>query len=157
MLGINYRNSTHVISSQLYQAEIEWLFSDENYLVAGRTRSRKSNGDFDAWVLKLDPKGQVLWDHHNWNQANTIASTPDGGSFVGGSKSAGRNGNAWLLKLDATGNLEWEQSLGNSWSDHKIYARMEGILWQATKAIMPGYVNLSLKNNREGELSPLAS
>ncbi len=99
---------------------------DEKYIVAGRTRSRKSNGDFDVWVLKLFPWGQILWEqaygNRDWNQADAIAATPDGGYLVGGSKSGGRNGDAWLLKLDAAGNLEWDRTFGDSWSDHTIYA-----------------------------------
>ena len=102
------------------------LTLDGNYIVAGHTRSRKSNGDYDVWVIKLDPEGKVLWEHtfgnRDWNQANAIASIPDGGYLVGGSKSAGRDGDAWLLKLNAEGNLEWERSFDDGWNDCTIYA-----------------------------------
>lgn len=83
---------------------------DGGYIVAGVTDS-KGAGHFDAWVLKLDEKGNLEWDKtfggSSKDDAFSIQQTNDGGYIVAGStlsKGAG-DWDAWILKLDSNGDL----------------------------------------------------
>jgi hypothetical protein len=89
------KEGQHTISS-IVQA------SDGNYVAVGSTYKgpRKPSG----WILKLDSKGNMLWDKaygSSMSRLQSICSTPDGGYVAAGK---GRTG-AWILKLDSEGNL----------------------------------------------------
>lgn len=88
------------------------------YIVAGYV-SPGPSGEADAWVLRLDEDGQVLWQKSygsaldDW--ANSARPTPDGGYIVVGSTfwlDADFHRDAWVLKLDAEGEVLWQQSYG---------------------------------------------
>lgn len=75
-------------------------------------------GNIDLWVVRLDARGEVLWDRtlggrkDDW--ATTIVRTADGGLAVAGStqsKGAGK-GDAWVIRLDAQGKLRWDRTFG---------------------------------------------
>ena len=83
---------------------------DGSVLVSGITHSMGA-GFQDAWLIRLDPFGAVLWQKTygggNQEGATAPASTPDGGIAIGGftdSFGAGL-GDLWLLKLDEAGNV----------------------------------------------------
>ncbi len=83
------------------------------YIAAGQTNS-KGTGGSDAWVLKLDENGNLVWDKTFglWPEdyALSIQQTSDDGYIVAGqtySKGAGGS-DAWILKLDSDGELECE-------------------------------------------------
>ncbi len=84
---------------------------DGGYALAGYTWS-KGAGREDAWVIKLDKNGDVVWDktfgESNEDVARCIIQTEDGGYSLAGyteSKGAGRY-DVWVIKLDEKGNLE---------------------------------------------------
>jgi len=84
---------------------------DGGYALAGYTWS-KGVGREDAWVIKLDENGEIVWDKSfggsNEDVARCIIQTEDGGYAVAGyteSKGAGRY-DVWVMKLDEKGNLE---------------------------------------------------
>jgi len=84
---------------------------DGGYALAGYTWS-KGAGREDAWVIKVDENGDVVWDKtfggSNEDVARCIIQTDDGGYAVAGyteSKGAGRY-DVWVMKLDEKGNLE---------------------------------------------------
>jgi len=96
--------------------------ADRGYIVAGWTRSFGS-GDLDAWLLKLDADGAVVWQKTyggaNADVANDVRQTADGGYIVAGETALPRPENplacwkdAWLLKLDANGNVVWQRAHG---------------------------------------------
>jgi len=81
------------------------------YALAGYTWS-KGAGREDAWMIKLDENGEVVWDKtfggSDEDVARCIIQTGDGGYVLAGyteSKGAGRY-DVWLIKLDEKGNLE---------------------------------------------------
>lgn len=97
--------------------------SDNGYLVAGDI-SDVSNADVsDAWLLKLDSTGAVVWQKSyggigtDW--AGSIMVNTGGGYLVSGiTKSFGAgNYDMWLLKLDASGNILWQKTYGTSDAD----------------------------------------
>jgi len=96
--------------------------TDGGYVVAGYTSS-KGAGGFDAWILKLDNQGNLLWDRtyggSQDDRANSIIQTTDGGYVVAGytsSKGAGEV-DAWIIRLDREGNKVWDRTYGGSHSD----------------------------------------
>ena len=93
------------------------------YIVAGYTRSSGA-GEGDAWVLKLDADGNVIWQKTYGGTGNDFATfarqTTDGGYIVGaGTASSGAGeGDAWVLKLDADGNVIWQKTYGGADDDN---------------------------------------
>ena len=81
-----------------------------NYVVAGWTKSMGA-GKTDVWIVKLDKRGDLVWDKtfggSENDEAHSVIQTDDGGYAVAGwtkSKGAG-NSDVWVLKLDENGNL----------------------------------------------------
>jgi uncharacterized delta-60 repeat protein len=97
--------------------------TDGGYIVAGRTWSF-GTGDDDAWVLKLDANGNVVWQKTyggtSWDWAESIQQTSDGGYIVAGDTSSFGAGavDAWVLKLDTNGNVQWAKTYGGGANDY---------------------------------------
>ena len=91
--------------------------SDGGYIVAGSTRSYGA-GDFDFWLVKVDPDGDLQWSKTfggpNDEVANSVQQTTDGGYIVAGwtaSYGAGWH-DFWLVKVDPDGDLQWSKTFG---------------------------------------------
>ncbi len=103
-----------------------------SFIVAGFTGS--TDGDvsgnhsfyFDAWLLRLDATGNVIWKKcyggTGSDSAYAILPTPDKGFIVAGS-STSNNGDlnanfgasdAWVFKIDSLGNLLWQKNYGGN-------------------------------------------
>eukprot|EP01022_Parablepharisma_sp_SALTPOND_P004456 TRINITY_DN120337_c0_g1_i1.p1 TRINITY_DN120337_c0_g1~~TRINITY_DN120337_c0_g1_i1.p1 ORF type:complete len:637 (+),score=28.99 TRINITY_DN120337_c0_g1_i1:196-2106(+) len=80
------------------------------YYVAGYTGAYPGNG-MDVWVLKLDSKGDKLWDQVSDSILNDYAYaidlTSNGGCVVAGTFN--ENSNPYVLILNEDGIIEWEQ------------------------------------------------
>jgi len=107
--------------------------TDGGYAVAGFIDSKHGRGD-DAWVIKMDNQGNIIWDRtyggrdDNW--ARTIIQTTDGGYGVAGwtypdsplTEGAGGE-DFWVIKLDSQGNIIWDMTYGgrdDDWADSLI-------------------------------------
>lgn len=107
--------------------------SDSGYVFAGFSGStdgdvhkQAGNGYVDYWIVKLDKKGNLIWEKSlggsGYELATCIEQTNDGGLIVGGnsfSKDGDVTGNHgeddyWIVKLDPNGNKQWQKSLGGS-------------------------------------------
>ena len=81
-----------------------------NYIVAGWTKSMGA-GKTDVWIVKLDKRGNLIWDKtfggSENDEAHSIIQTNDGGYAIAGwTKSKGKgNSDVWVIKLDENGNL----------------------------------------------------
>jgi Family of unknown function (DUF6345) len=119
-----------------------------NYIAAGGSGSwdmLDDNGNVvpgyvnqaEAWIVKIDPTGKILWDKliggYGYDQAMSIRPTSDGGYvFAGYSNSndgdfAGKNHggyDGWVVKLDQYGNKQWQTLLGGSGED-ELYSIRE--------------------------------
>ncbi|GAB6135205.1 CGP-CTERM sorting domain-containing protein [Thermococcus prieurii] len=89
-------------------------------IVAGETDSFGA-GATDAWVLRLDANGNVIWQKtyggSSWDYANAVAITENGDIIVAGktdSFGAGE-GDVWVLRLDANGNVIWQKTYGGKY------------------------------------------
>ncbi len=107
---------------------------DGGYIVAGSTISQDgdvtgSHGDYDAWILRLNNFGDLLWQvalgGSEADAASSIAMTNDGGYIIAGSSYSvdgdvpGNQGSAdyWVVKLDSAGAIQWQRTLGGSGYD----------------------------------------
>jgi hypothetical protein len=97
--------------------------SDGGYIVAGGTHLPSAGYD-NAWVLKLNSTGSVMWQKIYGNDgmsdgALSVQQTLDGGYIIAGyTYSLGVGyGDAWVLKLDSTGSVTWQKSYGGNGSD----------------------------------------
>ncbi len=108
--------------------------SDGNYLIAGdsfstisgeKTENKINNSD-DAWLLKLNKDGQILWQKVIGGDDTEILAdirmTSDNGFILGIMSYSGISGNKtevsrgqrdyWMVKLDSTGKFEWDKTIG---------------------------------------------
>ncbi|GBC85869.1 hypothetical protein HRbin11_02328 [bacterium HR11] len=92
--------------------------ADGGLVVAGSTDSFGAGGT-DAWVLRLDADGRVLWQKalggDGTDVAYAVRPTPDGGFVVAGytsSFTAGGEAGAWVFRLNAAGGLVWQKVYG---------------------------------------------
>jgi hypothetical protein len=95
---------------------------DGYYIIAGETYSKGSD-IADAWIIKLDSQGNIIWDKTYGGSGDdwvfSLTETADSGyAFAGGTESE-VNGerDAWILKLDYQGNIIWDKTYGGSDSD----------------------------------------
>lgn len=95
---------------------------DGGYVITGETSSYGA-GKADIWIIKLDSKGNKLWDKtfggvdDDW--INSLIQADDGGYvLVGKTYSFGAGeGDAWIIKLDSEGNKIWDRIFGGSDND----------------------------------------
>ena len=106
------------------------IISENEYLLSGTSpgsisgdKSAFNWGGSDFWVIKIDSRGNKLWDATFGGTSNDIlqAALPhvDGGflllgisnSGISGNKSAPRLGevDVWLVKINSSGVKEWDK------------------------------------------------
>lgn len=101
------------------------VVSDGGFIVAGSTRSFGAGGQ-DAWILRLDDNGQIIWQRAYGGNADESASsvqaTSDGGFIIAGStESFGMLFyDAWVIKLDSLGNVLWQKTYGSIKEDYAV-------------------------------------
>ena len=137
--------------------------AEGNYLVCGNTAStdgdltnQVNHGGADAWLLKINDNGDLLWQrtyggsqNDNWNVAR---QGPDGAYVVSGTTQSNngdvsgntRYADPWIVKLNATGGIAWQKFFGGADFD---YANLRDI--DATgKIILTG-----VTSSRNGDIS----
>jgi uncharacterized repeat protein (TIGR01451 family) len=112
--------------------------ADGGFMVAGSTKS--NNGDVtghhgsldstDAWVCRLDPNGNILWQKSFGGNGNeefsTIIKSSDGNFLLVGTSASfdgdvvGNHGKTdfWALKIDLAGSVIWSKTFGGTESDN---------------------------------------
>jgi hypothetical protein len=85
------------------------------YVIAGYTKRTKR--DIDAWLMKLDAKGNVKWDKKFGGDLSQVISlvhrASDGGYIAAGFTDLKNGRNAWVLKISSEGSKEWEKTFPN--------------------------------------------
>lgn len=90
---------------------------DGHYIIAGSTSSY-GNGNTDAYLVKLDSMGQIIWEKtfggFNNDIGKSVIQLSDSGYVMAGfTNSFGAGGyDAYLVKTDKTGNLVWQSTFG---------------------------------------------
>lgn len=116
---------------------------DGGFVVGGQSNSNDgdisdSHGEYDYWILKLNPAGNLIWQKSlggsSNDQARSVQQTSDGGFIVAG-LSYSNDGDVtehhgsiahadyWIVKLDTAGNLVWQKSLGGTKDDYALSIR----------------------------------
>jgi hypothetical protein len=96
--------------------------ADGGFIVAGNTKTF-NNGIYDFWLLKLDAKGEIVWQKiyggPGPDYAPSVREVPGGGFIVAGTTATDvtSDSDIWLLKLDASGNVVWRKSYTGSGLD----------------------------------------
>ncbi len=106
------------------------------FVAAGGTRSRGLGG-WDAWLVRFDASGEVLWDRTYGGAEGDlfwkVRPVPDGG-YVGGMYTESTADGGWagaLLRMDGDGFLMWQRQYGNEDSQY---------LWVAVPLADGGYL-----------------
>ncbi len=124
----------------LFLSELKsvWETTDGAYVLAGSSNSSTSGGATNLSVLKVDTAGSILWDkeygHTDFDYANEIRQTTDGGFIVTGLANLGGipNGDMYLLKLDSLGNMTFPTSISEMYDKINIHVYpnpSEGIIY----------------------------
>jgi hypothetical protein len=109
---------------------------DGGYVFSGQTTTHNDgdvkgfHGDSDAWVVRLDANGNLLWQKTlgstQYEDNYCVVPETDGGFLV----AALTNGNdgdvsgnlggydAWFVKLNSTGSIVWQKTYGGSGDDN---------------------------------------
>ncbi|HEU5167375.1 MAG TPA: IPT/TIG domain-containing protein, partial [Chitinophagaceae bacterium] len=109
---------------------------NSGYLLSGYTESNDGNvtgnhspGTADAWLVKTDSNGDIVWKKcfggTGGDTAFAAVQTIDKGFVIVGSSNSnngdltGNNGlsDAWIFKIDSLGNLQWQKNYGGSGFD----------------------------------------
>ncbi|WP_319642089.1 right-handed parallel beta-helix repeat-containing protein [Methanovulcanius yangii] len=133
--------------------------SDGGYIITGQTWSNDgdvtgNHGEWDAWVVKLNSNGQILWQRclggSDIDEAYSIQQTSDGCYIVAGltfstdGDMTGNHGNvdAWVGKLDHDGKILWLRCLGGWTGDgaHSIQQTADGGYIVAGRAGLDAWV-----------------
>ncbi len=83
---------------------------DGDFIVVGYTKE-KGAGEKDLWILKIDKKGEIIWERVYGNMGNdealSVQNTTDGGYIIAGYTVSFEADikDGWLLKVDRNGNL----------------------------------------------------
>ena len=87
------------------------------FLVSGFTASRGA-GDRDAWILRLDSAGRVLWEQvlggPSDDGAFHASRHPEGGFAIAGYRGEDSGYDLWVLRLDEAGDELWSRSFDRS-------------------------------------------
>ena len=131
------------------------------YVVVGDTRS-KGAGESDAWIIKVDADGNLVWDKaiggDGFDMPTCVTVSGYGGFLVGGFTFSFGNGERdfWLFKIDDSGNVLWSCTEGRT-EFEEAYAALEVaenefVMAGWTNSIGQGYydfyvVKISVDNN----------
>jgi len=99
------------------------LTSDGNYILTGQ---KDINGNVDAWILKIDPNGDIIWETTYGNPDGLdgvwgVTETSDGGFVCSGWYYQTESGlfDALMIKTDENGVIQWTNIYGtvDEWDD----------------------------------------
>ncbi|MCJ7423598.1 hypothetical protein MUP01_04930 [Candidatus Bathyarchaeota archaeon] len=93
--------------------------ADGGYMLAGETTSSYGAEDSDAWLVRTDSTGNMLWNRTyggGREHAYAIVQAADGGYvFTGYTRSFGAGAtDSWLVKISPTGDLQWSKTYGGA-------------------------------------------
>lgn len=98
--------------------------SDNGFIVSGQTKSF-GNSAGDAWLVKLDASGTVIWSRRygtgsaEGSIAFDVIQLSDGGyAFAGGERFAAGLADGMITRTDALGNTIWSQKYQSGSTDY---------------------------------------
>ena len=148
------------------------ITQDGGFILGGTSTSDKgidkkedSKGQEDFWVIKLNAKGQEIWQKtiggSSMEKLLSIAPTKDGGYILGGTSSSDASedlekdkytknedsrGNLdyWVVKLKSDGTMQWQKTIGGQYQDElkSIHQTTDG------GYILGGYSNSPISGDK---------
>ncbi|QMU27231.1 T9SS type A sorting domain-containing protein [Adhaeribacter radiodurans] len=140
-----------------------YLLGGFSYSYAGADKSQDSQGGSDYWIVKIDEKGNKVWDKTfgglDEDVLKAIVPTSDGGYILGGYSRSGKSGDKsepsrdnsenyldisdfWLVKINSLGAKVWDKTIGGNGRDNftSILATTDGgyLLGGASSSIVSG-------------------
>jgi hypothetical protein len=135
--------------------------NDGGYILSANTTSNTVNvsgnhGSSDAWIVKLDVNGNILWQKclggTGDDAARFIRQTPDHGYVLAALTNStdgdvtgvhGMN-DIWIVRLDTVGNIQWQKCFGGSGLEqvYSIEATSDG-----------GYVFCGSTESNDGDIT----
>ncbi|MFB6258293.1 MAG: T9SS type A sorting domain-containing protein [Flavobacteriales bacterium] len=126
------------------EPEAVGIASDEAYMIVGSTASLSQDvsnnyGSGDAWVLKVDSSGTILWERNFGgtypDEGHDIEELSNGEWVVGAmsassdSDLSSNNGSydLWTLRLDNSGNIIWKDHYGGPGRDELADLELDGV------------------------------
>ncbi len=156
---------------------------DDGYMVAGYTESNDgdvnsgNHGAIDAWLLKLDLQGNILWERcyggtSSDNFQRIFRDSEDNFLLTGMSSSTDGDisynpypgsSSTWIVKIDSLGNIMWDRIVGGNATDQQWYAILtddDGVLAYGRTASHDGDISVAygawdiwmIKLSNEGEI-----
>ncbi|MBI4595646.1 MAG: hypothetical protein HY730_04615 [Candidatus Tectomicrobia bacterium] len=110
-----YNNTNHDVTYSIEDT------IDGGYIAAGLSWPF-GGGKGEAWVMKLDESGNILWQKSygsaegaaDFYYVYSLQQTTDGGFLMAGGTHArgASNNDIWITKLDGSGDIQWQKSYG---------------------------------------------
>ena len=120
---------------------------DGGLLLAGQTNSKVELGANDAWLIKLDHWGKLVWEKVYGSTGadvfKAIGILQNGKTILTGYRDDKKEADIWLTCVDEEGNAAWEKFYG-----HEEYANVEGLLISTDNHIL--LYGATAKKSREG-------
>ena len=114
--------------------------SDGGYIIVGTSssgifedKSEISKGGFDYWVVKINSKGQKVWDKtfggKYYDEALSVVASTDGGFLIAGTSNSdisgdkteaskgGKEYDFWIVKINNNGQKIWDKTFGGDGYD----------------------------------------
>lgn len=114
----------HTFGSPHADAALDIIaLGDKGYVVAGYSDADRDRHKRDGWIIRLDAKGNKLWEHMYGGRENDlvreIRPANDGGFIVVGSTvpQEGASTDAWVFRIDKDGNELWHRAIGGQHAD----------------------------------------
>lgn len=152
--------------------------NDGGFILAGTSTSNSggdklenSKGQEDFWILKLDAKGNQLWQKtiggSGQEKLMSVLQTKEGGYLLGGTSSSNKSAlnekgvhdvygktedskgglDYWVVKLDFKGEIKWQKTLGGKYVDE-----LKSIHQTTDKGyILGGYSNSPISGDKTQE------
>lgn len=157
-----------ILHSVKITADGGFILAGESYSNKGFDKKEDSKGQSDFWIIKLDAKGNEMWQRTiggtGQEKLLSVAQTKEGGYILGGSSSSNKSipdakgiidpysktedsrGNLdfWVIKLSKEGEMQWDKTLGG-----KYYDELKSIEQTSDEGyILGGYSNSPVSGDK---------
>ena len=110
-----FQNTFGGVSNEIGKSVVQ--LADSSYVMVGYTSS-SGVGGYDVFLVKADKAGNLMWQKTiggaDWDFANSLQATLDGGFIIAGTTYSYGHGNAdgYIIKTDAMGDTTWTKTYG---------------------------------------------
>jgi len=131
--------------------------SDGNYVITGYTDSWGA-GDIDIYVIKIDPNGDLIWEHTIGNsrgdeQSFCVREAPDGSYRIVGTTDAYGDGDVLLVGIASDASWIWEHpyDIPGRQSAHELAFTPDGYIIIVGSNFLPPVDVYLMKTESDGD------